>query len=227
MKISQLFGSSIGKKYLMALTGLFWGGFAIGHFIGNTTLLLKDPDPFNKYAHFLSSMGLLLYLVEAVMVATLLGHIGYAFSVTYSNWRARPKNYIKKKRAGRMSKRGIATASMIFTGILLGFFFYQHIMHFKYGTMYMTEIDGKQMRDLYKTVHEYYADPMGVLYYEFMMILIGVHLSHGYWSAFQSLGISGNRFTPLMYKVGFVLALFVSIGFIIIPLYIHFFMGGV
>ena len=53
MKIKQLFGSSIGKKYLMALTGLVWGGFAISHFIGNTTLLLEDPDPFNKYAHFL------------------------------------------------------------------------------------------------------------------------------------------------------------------------------
>ena len=60
-----------------------------------------------------------------------------------------------------------------------------------------------------------------------MMILIGVHLSHGFWSAFQSLGISGNRFTPLMYKIGFVLALIVSIGFIIIPVYIHYFMGGV
>lgn len=227
MKISQLFGSSIGKKYLMALTGLFWGGFAVAHFIGNTTLLLEDPDPFNKYAHFLTSLGLLLYLAEAIMAATLLGHIGYAFSVTYSNWKARPENYKKKKRAGRMSKRGFATWSMIFTGILLAIFIYQHIMHFKYGPVYMTEMDGQQVRDLYKTVHEYYANPMSVLYYEFMMILIGVHLSHGFWSAFQSLGISGNRFTPLMYKIGFVLALIVSAGFIFIPLWIHYFMGGV
>lgn len=221
MHISQMINSSIGKKVLLGITGLSWVVFVIGHFIGNTTLLLENPDPFNKYAHFLSSMGSLLYLIEALLAASLLIHMGYAIKVTYENYKARPIGYKKNKRVKGESKRGIATASMIYTGILLIIFLVIHINNFKYGSYYTTVIDGKEVRDLYRTVYEYYASLPNVIYYVIMMVLLGTHLSHGVWSAFQSLGLNGKRFTPFIYKVGFIIALIVSIGFIWIPIQVY------
>ena len=127
MRISQIIDSSIGKKVLLGITGLSWVGFAIGHFIGNTTLLLSDPGPFNKYAHFLMSLGTLIYIIEAILAASLLVHMFYAAKVTYENYLARPKSYKANKRAKGVSKRGFATASMIYTGVLLIIFLVIHI----------------------------------------------------------------------------------------------------
>jgi len=225
MQISQVFGSTIGKKLLLGITGLSWVLFAIGHMIGNTTLLLSNPEPFNKYAHFLISLGTALYVIEAILAASLLIHIYYAVTVTLDNWKARPKNYNMYKKAKGVSKRGFATASMIWTGVLLIIFLVIHIINFKYGTYYTTTIGGQEVRDLYRTVYEYYSNPISVAYYTIMMVLLGTHLSHGFWSAFQSLGISGDRFTPLIYKTGWVVAVIVGAGFILIPLYIYL-MGG-
>jgi len=221
MRISQIIDSSIGKKVLLGITGLSWVVFAIGHFIGNTTLLLDDPTPFNKYAHFLLSLGSLIYLIEAILALSLLIHMFYAVKVTFENLRARSSSYKVKKRAGGPSKRGFATASMIYTGVLLIIFLVIHINNFKYGHVYTTVIDGQEMRDLYRTVYEYYASLGNVVYYVIMMILLGTHLSHGVWSAFQSLGFNGKRFTPFIYKTGFIVAVILSIGYIWIPIQVH------
>ncbi|KAA3614741.1 MAG: hypothetical protein D8M58_09790 [Calditrichaeota bacterium] len=227
MQISQIFRSTIGKKLLLAITGLSWAGFAVGHFIGNTTLLLSDPVPFNKYAHFLTGLGAALYVVEAILAASLLVHLFFAIKVTLENRKARPVKYAVTDSAGRESKKGFATSTMIWTGVLLIIFLVLHIGHFKFGTVYMSTVDGQQIRDLYKTVYEFYASPYNTAYYIVMMILLGTHLSHGAWSAFQSLGLNGKRFTPFIYKVGFLVAVIVSVGFVAIPIYIHFVGGAV
>lgn len=222
MQISQIFRSTIGKKLLLAITGLSWVGFAVAHLIGNATLLLTDSTPFNKYAHFLTSLGGVLYMAETILAVSLLTHIFFAIKVTLENRKARPIKYAVSKSAGRESKKGFATSTMIYTGILLIVFLVLHILHFKFGTVYMTTIDGDQMRDLYKTVYQFYASPFNTAYYVVMMVLLGTHLSHGIWSAFQSLGINGPRFTPLIFKIGFLMAVIVSLGFVAIPIYIHF-----
>jgi succinate dehydrogenase / fumarate reductase cytochrome b subunit len=226
MQFSQVFGSTIGKKLLLGITGLSWAGFAIGHLVGNLQLLYTDPTPFNKYAHFLTSLGGLLYFIEAVLVASLLIHFFYAIKVTLENHKARPDRYEMHRKAKGVSKRGWATASMIYTGILLFIFLIIHISNFKYGTYYTVMVNGQEIRDLYRTVYEYYSDPLNVFYYVAMMILLGIHLSHGIWSAFQSLGFNGKRFTPFIYSVGTVLAVFLAIGFVFIPVYVYY-MGGV
>lgn len=226
MQFTQVFGSTIGKKLLLGVTGLSWAGFAIGHLVGNLQLLYTDPTPFNKYAHFLTSLGGLLYFVESVLVISLLLHFLYAIKVTLENRKARPDKYEVHRSAKGVSKRGISTASMIYTGLLLFIFLIIHINNFKYGTFYTTMIDGKEVRDLYKTVYEYYSSPLNVFYYVAMMILLGTHLSHGFWSAFQSLGISGKRFTPFIYSAGTVVAVILAIGFVFIPVYIYY-IGGV
>ncbi|MCB0281298.1 MAG: succinate dehydrogenase cytochrome b subunit [Calditrichae bacterium] len=226
MQFTQVFGSTIGKKLLLGVTGLSWAGFAIGHLVGNLQLLYTDPTPFNKYAHFLTSLGGLLYFVESVLVLSLLLHFLYAIKVTLENKKARPDKYEVHRSAKGVSKRGFSTASMIYTGLLLFIFLIIHINNFKYGTFYTTMIDGKEVRDLYKTVYEYYSNPVNVFYYVAMMILLGTHLSHGFWSAFQSLGINGKRFTPFIYSAGTVVAVLLAVGFVFIPVYIYY-MGGV
>jgi succinate dehydrogenase / fumarate reductase cytochrome b subunit len=221
MQFSQVFGSTIGKKFLLAVSGLTWAGFAIMHLIGNFQLLYSDPMPFNKYTQFLTGLGSLLYIAEFILAGTLLIHLFYAIKVTIDNYRARPQRYIVNKKAGDVSKRGIATHTMIFTGLALIVFLILHIMNFKFGTYYTTVIDGEIARDLYRTVYEYYSGLGNVIYYEIMMILLGFHLSHGFWSAFQSLGINGNRFTPFIYVTGLSISIVVSAGFILIPIYIY------
>lgn len=225
MQISKIIDSSIGKKFLLGITGLSWVIFIIEHLIGNLTLLLSNPGPFNKYTYFLSNFGDLLYVLEGVFALSLLIHMFYAVKVTFGNLKARSVKYKIHRKAKGPSKRGFATASMIYTGVLLIIFLVIHINNFKYGTYYTTVIDGHEARDLYKTVYEYFASLPNVIYYVIMMVLLGTHLSHGAWSAFQSLGLNGKRFTPFIYKTGFVLAVILAVGFIWIPIQVHI-MGG-
>ncbi len=220
MRFSQIFSSTIGKKLILGITGLMWATFIVIHLLENLLLLNPDPDPFNKWAHTLISLGPIIYVAELVLVLSLLFHIFYAVRVTWENNRARSISYVKTAGKGGVSKRGLATSSMIYTGILLFIFIVLHLLHFKYGSYYEYEVGGVVIRDLYRTVHEYFSDPLNVTYYIVMMSLLGLHLSHGVWSAFQSLGLNGPRFTPLMTKIGTGIAVFVAIGFIGIPLFV-------
>jgi len=222
MQISKVFTSTLGKKYLLGITGLFWVLFVIMHLIGNLALYY-DPVAFNKYTYLLTeNLKGLVYFMEAVLVISLLLHIGYAIVATLQNRKARPSRYAVHKSAGVAQRRkGFATASMIWTGILLAVFLVLHINNFKFGPVHYTEIDGQQMRDLYKTVYDYYQSPLNVAYYVIMMVLLGTHLSHGFWSGFQSLGLFGKKFTPLMYTLGTILAIALAAGFIGIPIYMY------
>lgn len=220
MRLSQIFNSTIGKKLILGVTGLLWATFVIVHLLENLLLLNPDPDPFNKWAHTLISLGPVIYFAELILVLSLLFHIVYAIRVTLENRRARSVRYKKSVSKGGGSRRGLATASMIYTGLLLLIFIIIHLMNFKYGAYYETTVDGETIRDLYKTVHEYFSNPLNVTYYIVMMALLGLHLSHGVWSATQSLGLNGPRFTPFMTKVGTAVAAIVAIGFVGIPLFL-------
>ncbi len=220
MRSSHIFNSTIGKKLILGVTGLMWASFIVIHLLENLLLLNPDPDPFNKWAHTLISLGPAIYAAELVLVVSLLFHIFYAVRVTLENNRARSVGYNKSATKGGVSKRGLATSSMIYTGILLFIFITLHLLHFKYGSYYEYNVGGEVIRDLYRTVHEYFSNPLNVTYYIVMMALLGLHLSHGVWSAFQSLGLNGPRFTPLMTKIGTAIAVFVAIGFIGIPLFV-------
>ena len=89
-----------------------------------------------------------------------------------------------------------------------------------------TTADGKHIRDLYVVVHQFYGNSVNVILYVLVMALLGFHLSHGFWSAFQSLGLNGKHFTPFIYTLGSVFAVLMAIGFIFLPLYIFIITGG-
>jgi succinate dehydrogenase / fumarate reductase cytochrome b subunit len=191
--------TSIGKKLFMAVTGLSLSGFIVVHLTGNIALLYPDKDPFNKYAHFLQGLGGLLYAAEILLAAVFLIHFFYALIITIDNWLARPSRYRVVRNAGHTSKKTIASTTMVYTGLLIITFTVLHLLHFKYGE---------------------------VLIYMAIMILLGFHLSHGFWSAFQSLGINGIWFTRFVYGFGYLFAVIMGAGFLFLPIYIFVTSGG-
>lgn len=228
MKISFTVFSSLGKKIFMGLTGLMLCGFIVIHLIGNLALLSPNPDPFNKYAHFLTQQtGNIIYVAEAMLAAVFLIHFFYAIYVTWNNWTARPSGYKVVKGAGHTSRKSIGSTTMIYTGILVMVFLVMHLLHFKYAEaqMYVPAGYEYQIKNLYAVVHNFFSNIGNVSFYVVIMGLLGFHLSHGFWSAFQSLGLSGSRFTPVVYTLGSIYAVVMAIGFILFPV-ISFIKGG-
>lgn len=212
--------SSVGRKAMMALTGLGLVAFVTVHLIGNLILLKGDADAFNIYAHFYMKLGGALYVIEAGLVAVFLVHIVSAIRVYLSKRKARPQNYIKKADAGGKSRKTVSSVSMIFTGLTLLVFLVIHLLNFKYGPHYSTLVEGVEMRDLYRVVIDTYAQPLWTGFYVFCMVLLGFHLRHGFWSAFQSLGVLQPRCSNFIYGLGVAIALLLAFGFVIIPIWI-------
>jgi len=222
----SLFTSTIGQKIVIALSGLFLVLFVIVHLIGNLTLFV-GADTFNSYTHKLESTAPLLYVVELILVAGFVFHFTLAIIITLKNWRARDTKYAKLTTAGNPSRQTISSKTMIYTGLIILIFTVIHVMMFKYGAYYETTMDGKTVRDLYRLVIETFQNPAIVVGYVLVMILLGYHLRHGFWSAFQSLGVMNPSLTPIVYAIGVFLAMVLAVGFLFVPIWIYFFRGGV
>jgi succinate dehydrogenase / fumarate reductase cytochrome b subunit len=220
--------SSLGKKIFMGFSGLSLCGFIVVHLIGNLTLLQTDKDPFNKYANFLTSeVGNVIYIAEFLLASLFLIHFIYAILVTVDNWKARPQKYAVVRNAKHTSKKSLASRTMIYTGIIIIVFLVWHLLHFKFGEMIMyTTADGKVIRDLYVVVYKFFGNVVNVALYITVMALLGFHLSHGFWSAFQSLGLNGKRFTPFVYGLAVVFGVVMAAGFIVLPVWIFIITGG-
>lgn len=210
------FLSSVVKKQIMAVTGLLLCGFLAGHLAGNV-LIIISPDLFNQYGHALVSNKPLLYTAEAGLIVLFLVHLFMAAKLTVENNTARPQKYFIKQKTGRGAT--FASSTMPYTGVIILIFLVTHLMHFKYGDIYMTTVGGVEMRDLYRTVMEFFANPAGAAWYTFAMIALAIHVSHGFWSAFHSIGFFHNRYTPLIRKLGIGYAVFVGAGFAALALY--------
>ncbi|MFC1731709.1 succinate dehydrogenase, partial [candidate division KSB1 bacterium] len=152
--LSSTLWSSVGKKVLMAFTGLFWALYLVEHLIGNLLLLNKDPGPYNSYAHFILSFGKLLWIAEAFLVIFILVHIVSGISVWWSSRTARPVKYAKTANAGGPSRKTLSSMTMIYTGALLLIFMVIHVNSFKYGPHYTIMVNGVEMLDLHRVVYE-------------------------------------------------------------------------
>ena len=215
----RFLSSSVGTKILVALTGLGFAAFLVTHLAANL-LVLVDPEAYNRYSHALISNPL-IYLAEAGLVVLFLTHAFKAVFVTLRNRDARGRGYETKKRAGRGSRKSWASTTMIVTGIWLLLFVVIHLKTFKFGPWYDTP-DG--MRDLTRLVHEVYAEPLHVVFYLLSMVVVGLHLSHGLSSAFQSMGLEHPRYNALIRGAGLTIAIVMAAGFALIPVVIYF--GG-
>lgn len=221
MNTSHLWWSSVGKKLLNGLSGLMLIGFVCVHLAGNLTLLARDGGKlFNSYAHHLESLGPLLYAMEIGLIAVFLLHIGSAISVRLSQKEARPTPYAVAASKGGPSKQSLSSRSMLITGLLLAGFVVLHVKMFKYGPVYETTLkDGTVVRDLYKLVVEEFSKPVVTWIYVAIMLMLGLHLRHGFWSALQSLGALKPKCSCCVYAAGLVFAILLAGGFLLLPLY--------
>jgi succinate dehydrogenase / fumarate reductase cytochrome b subunit len=225
MNLGTAIGSSIGRKILNGVTGLFFVGFVIGHLTGNF-LLFAGPESFNGYAHFLTTLfhGAGLLVVEAVMLLFLLTHAWTGISVWRNKWAARSKAYVKSGDAGGASRKSAASQSMLWSGLLLLGFIVLHVAQFKFGLTdqrdpadYNVVANGIEMRNVYGLVIDTFGQPLWTAVYMVVMVMLGTHLFHGTWSAFQSLGLANDRYLPLLRKGGNALAILLAIGFLALP----------
>ena len=220
--LSKVVWSSVGKKFIMALSGLAMVIFLVEHVIGNLLLYSTDSVPYNQYGDFLVSLGTVLIVVEYVFIAILLFHAYSGISIALGKKKARPENYYKVGSAGGASRKTISSTTMIYTGILTFVFIIVHLKTFKFGPHYVQQVDGKEIRDLHALVWEVFKNPGYVIFYVVTLLLLGFHLRHGFWSAFQSLGVNHPRYSPFIYSLGILIAIAVTAGFIGIPVWIYF-----
>lgn len=218
--------STVGRKIITGITGIGLCIFIILHLAGNLTLLSSNPDSFNEYAHFLNSWGWFLDVLEIILLAFFVFHIVMGISVWLRKKKARPQGYIKYQSAGRKSRQTLSSRSMIITGIVLLVFLIIHLAMFEYGPGiaqgYVTTINGIKMRDLHRVVVQAFTNPWWVIFYVAVMVFLGYHLRHGFWSMFQSLGALKPKWTPLIYTIGVIFAIIMAVGFLFIPIFIYF-----
>lgn len=216
--------SSVGKKVITGLTGLAIFAFVIVHLIGNLTLLL-GPGAFNGYAHFLETAlhGWLIYAFEISIILIFAFHIAATFTVAWTDKRkARQVGYKYSGNAGGKSRKSFSSLTMIYTGILLLAYVIYHIVIFKYGAHEMISVGGTEMKNLFKLVVTAFKNPVMAFGTAGLMILLGFHLRHGIWSAFQSIGWANDRYLPVLTRIALVFSILLAIGFILIPVYLFF-----
>lgn len=216
----QFLTSTVGRKYLMGLSGLVWMGFILGHMAGNM-LIFVGPDTFNAYGHAIVSNKLLLYGTEVLLSVAIVVHVLTAISLTRENRAARASRYAVTPNGGK----GPVWASTFMgaQGTVILAFIIIHLITFKYGKYYETTVDGVVMRDLHRMVVEAFQNPAYVGWYVVALLLLLIHLSHGAASVFQSFGVLERKMQAGIKKGAWVYALVVAGGFLSQPLYVFFF----
>jgi succinate dehydrogenase / fumarate reductase cytochrome b subunit len=203
-----MLGSSIGKKLMMAITGLSFIGFLAAHLAGNLTIY-GGKDAFNGYAEHLHSLGPLLTVAEVVLLTFFLVHVIIGLILFLQNLKARPGRYAVNKTAGG---RTFGSATMPYTGALLLAFIVFHLLNFSF-------VD-KTDTTIFNIVSSAFSSPLYVVIYILAMAVAAVHVSHGFWSAFQTVGANHPKYMPLIRMAGTAFAVVVGVGFGFLPIYI-------
>ena len=214
--------SSIGKKQIMGCTGAFLALFIFGHMCGNFQLLNFDQASaqasYNAYTEFLTGFNPLhfpikmIYLVELVLVAAFALHIFLAIKLKIENKKAR--GGIDYEVNARKGKKTFATFTMIWSGLFILGFLVQHLMMLKFGEHYLyVNAEGEIVRDMWLTTIQMFANPAWAAFYVVSMFVIGMHLFHAISSAFQTMGIAHQKWTPIIDIAGIAYSVIVALGF--------------
>lgn len=200
--------SSIGKKVLMALTGLCFCGFLVMHLLGNLSLY-AGRESFNGYAEKLHSLGELIKIAEVGLLVFAIIHISFGLTLFIQNWAARPNRYAVNKWGGG---RTLRSATMPYTGLFLLCFVVFHLINFHFIEKTDTTI--------YDIVVTAFQHKGYVLFYVIAMVILAFHVSHGFWSAFQTLGANHPKYMPFIRNAAIVFSFLIVLGFGSLPIYI-------
>lgn len=214
--------SGVGRKVIMALTGLFLTLFLVVHLAGNLQLLKADGgDAFNVYSHFMGHNPLIQLISKGNFFFILL-HIFVSLTLYLRNKKARPIGY---KVSGGSANSHWTSRSMSLLGTLILIFLIVHLKGFwfvfKFGSVPTTMVDGVEMHNSYALVMEAYANPILAVFYIVSMMVLAFHLWHGFKSAFQSLGLNHIKYNGLIKVVGYAYALLIPLGYAIIPVWLY------
>ena len=218
----DLLSSTLGRKVLMALTGIFLVLFLVAHLAGNLQLLKDDGGrAFNIYAEFMGTNPI-IQLISKVNLAFILIHIIWAILLTKRNREARGKvGYAVTNKSGIWSSR-----NMGILGTIILIFLVVHLQHFyarsHFGSMPVQAYDGKEVKDLYTVVAYWFAKDWYVGLYVVCMVALAFHLWHGFVSAFQTLGLNHMKYNPVINFVGKTFAIIVPALFALIPIAMFF-----
>ena len=212
-RLRLLWDSSVGKKIVMAATGLIWVAYLITHVLANL-LVFQGPDKINAYSAFLHGTGGALWGARLVLIAALVLHIIAAIELADRRNEARPTGYA----AGRDPQVSTwASRSIRWGGALILLFLVYHILHFTIGTAHPDFVEGNP----YHNVAAGFQSLPVVVLYVIAMGVVGLHLYHGMWSSGRSLGLSSPSPRPLRRTVALALALLVWLGFSVIPIAVY------
>src|ERR1035437_1993046 len=208
--MSKVLFSSISKKLVMALAGLFLLTFLPLHLIINLMLLKSDPDPFNKAAQFMASFPL-IKILEVVLIGAILIHISWGIYLQIQNWIARPVGYVSaiKSETSFFSRFMVWTGATILTFLVLHFF---NFFFIKLGI-----VKGNP-EDFYSVAHSH----LKIAAYDFIYLgcfaLLGFHLFHAFYSAFQTLGLNHRVWSPVIKVIALIYAIIIPAGFAFISI---------
>ncbi|MFB8079153.1 succinate dehydrogenase [Streptomyces sp. NPDC056013] len=207
--------STLGKKTVMAVSGLLMLGYLVAHVAGNLKVFF-GPEEFNAYGHWLRVMGApvlhhewALWLVRIVLLAAVVAHAVSAYQLSRRDVKARPTAYVHRRK-----RSSYATRTMRWGGIILALFIVWHVLDLTTGTVHPGGFEeGKPYHNVVDTFSTWY----GNVIYIVAMLAVGLHVRHGFWSAAQTLGIGSARRERLLRGLADILALVLTAGFISVP----------
>jgi succinate dehydrogenase / fumarate reductase cytochrome b subunit len=223
--VTRLFGSTLGKKYIMALTGLGMVFFVTGHMIGNLQLFL-GPEALNRYAAFLQGLGELLWVIRLSLLGMIGLHIWSALSLSVENKAARPVEYGHGKPAFGSS---LASRTMLAGGGIIALFVVFHILHYTacvkavnftgidFAHLDYTMKDGRVVHDVFAMVIYGFKVWYVSLFYIIAVGFLSLHLSHGISAMFQSLGLRSHAWWPTISKGAMIWAVVLFLGYAVVP----------
>jgi succinate dehydrogenase / fumarate reductase cytochrome b subunit len=194
----DLYSTAVGKKYVMAITGIGMMGFVLFHMIGNLKMY-QGADDLNKYAEFLKKLlyplapkEAVLWILRGGLITMLVLHLHAALTLTRLNRHARP---VKYQSARDYQVASFASRSMRLSGLVVIAFLVWHLLDLTFGTVNTVGADGEFVRaEVYDNVVRSFDRPVVAVFYIIANVLLGIHLFHGSWSIFQSLGWNNPRF---------------------------------
>ena len=210
--LTTTLGTSIGKKLMMAATGLSFIGFLTVHLAGNLSLY-GGADAFNSYAAHLHALGPLLAVAEFVLLGLFVIHVLSGLILFWQNFKARPSRYAVNRNPGGKT---IGSATMPYTGLLILLFILFHLSNF---SRFFIDQTGTTIFQIVSTA---FQNPLYVGVYVLAMITVALHVSHGFWSLFQTFGLNHPKYMPAISVGGLIISIVFGLGFGFLPIYISF-----
>jgi succinate dehydrogenase / fumarate reductase cytochrome b subunit len=207
--VARVFSTSVGKKQLMAVTGILFLLFLTTHLLGNLSIY-GGIQAFNAYAEHLHALGKLLVVAEVGLVVALIIHVTLAVILFFENRKARPVKYAVDKSGG--GGRTLSSQTMPYTGLLILLFVGVHLANLSHHIVDQTH------RTIFQVASEVFANKGYLVFYLFSMVVVGLHVRHGLWSAFQTIGANHPKYMPFIEWLSIVFAVIVAVGFGSLPL---------